>query len=36
MLANKKWSADMNVPIKESRPLQIFSLEDQTIIKEIG
>ncbi|MFT4413333.1 TnsA endonuclease N-terminal domain-containing protein [Fredinandcohnia humi] len=36
MLANKKWSTDMNVLIKESRPLQIFNLEDQTRSKEIG
>ncbi|WP_026585113.1 heteromeric transposase endonuclease subunit TnsA [Bacillus sp. J33] len=36
MLANKKWSTDMTIPIKESKPLQIFSLENQTIKKDIG
>jgi hypothetical protein len=37
MLANKKWSTDMNTPIKESKPLQIINnLEQQSIQKGIG
>ncbi|MDR7002818.1 TnsA endonuclease N-terminal domain-containing protein [Neobacillus niacini] len=37
MLANKKWRTDMNIPIIESKPLKISSLEYQTKrSKEIG
>jgi hypothetical protein len=36
MLVNKKWSTDMNVPIKESRPLQLVNLEGQSINKNLG
>jgi hypothetical protein len=36
MLANKKWSTDMTIPIKESEPLKIHSLENLSNLKEIG
>jgi hypothetical protein len=36
MLVNKKWGIDMNVPIKESKPLQIVNLEGQSISKNLG
>lgn len=38
MLAIKKWSTDMRVKIKESRPLQIVNLEEQqqSVNKNIG
>jgi len=37
MLVNKKWITNMNVPIKESKPLKISSLEERFIINnDIG
>jgi hypothetical protein len=36
MLANKKWSTDMNIPILESKPLHIFDLETQISSEDIG
>jgi hypothetical protein len=36
MLVNKRWATDMNVPIKESKPLQIVNLQGQSIKKNLG
>ncbi|GLO64426.1 TnsA endonuclease N-terminal domain-containing protein [Oceanobacillus kimchii] len=36
MLANKKWTTDMNLLIKSSQPLQVVNLEDQSINKRMG